>query len=650
MNQDLLRNRNVNSPLGPFDGRVAAIDPSRPNWYISSPNCDYIPLPPGTRCNVYARYDGRFGPDDHTQWPQPFLPKFPHLCCIPKKKEAPREHSVMWQDPVRAEFIRIESNVPGFGRWSEWWLEEFCKSCKWLLEELARRRANNKNLDSHPEVAPLSTNLERALSRLRAVPMGYRGAMISLRLVQRLWLELYALIEYVDRYLPSMEGRAPRATQVADVIGCFVHTAYSAEQLFAAGIPYWFVREVHRFDKENILSIDTVVIPGDLLVTEDHAGYAPRIYQGDPNVNRYLAICNYSLKHMRYADPFAGGLPNGISPADFAQSISQAGPHRAGSVRTHANSFQPYQKSSGGNSGRNKFEMINSPYMPFCLDAWRDALRAVDIRKVRLYFHGKLNVNDGRYAFPEPGIFCSGDNDARRNKYLTVWEILRPVFISRMSSGLGSVTLLSNEQWRILLAGREGNSRTKRGSARISINELLSPDAIDVGVELSEIQSAKAREYSIPEAQKLLWELSELSFRFDLIMLDRKALAARQLENNSHNQRLLSPLSREALILACFPFTPSHPRHLAFVHPEHARCGLASRALRDRLPYLNSLRRVMGEWDGFETHQIGRLEIPREGYPEVELIHYEKAITHFYTQSYFRFFGRAAIVPMYLEQ
>ena len=275
--------------------------------------------------------------------------------------------------------------------------------------------------------------------------------------------------------------------------------------------------------------------------------------------------------------------------------------------------------------------------MPFCLDAWRVALRAVDESRETFYLSGKggkLNENDGRYAFPEPGIFCSGENNTRRNKYLTVWEILRPVIINRMCSDLGNVTLLSNEQWRILLAGREGNSNTKRGSARISINELLSPDATDVGVELSRIQSANPREYSISEARNMLWELSELSFRFDLIMLDRKALAARRLENNAWNARLLSPLSREPLILACFPFGASDPRHLAFVDHEHARRGLASSTIRDRIPYLNALRAVMKEWDGYEIHPIGRWEVLTGDAAEVEGTLYEKAIAHFYTQSY----------------
>ena len=329
-------------PLGPFDGRVATVHPSLPEWYISSPNCEYIPLPPGPRCNVYPRLDGRFGADDHTQWPQPFSEKFPHLSCIPKKTEG-HQHSVIWQDPIKGDFKRLRHNGENIdlGKWSEWWLQSLSTSSKWLLDEVARRQTSSKALDSHSEIAPLSIHLGRALSRLRAVSMTYRGAIISLRLVQRLWLELHGLMEYVDRYLPFMEGRAPPTEQLADVIGCFVHTAHVAERLFAAGIPYWAIRPLRTFDTENILSIDTIVKPDYLLVVEDHAAYAPRIYQGESNNNRYLAICNFSLKYMHYANPFIGDLRTGISPYEFSQTKSLTGPSRAGPPRTHATSVRP---------------------------------------------------------------------------------------------------------------------------------------------------------------------------------------------------------------------------------------------------------------------------------------------------------------------
>ena len=281
-------------------------------------------------------------------------------------------------------------------------------------------------------------------------------------------------------------------------------------------------------------------------------------------------------------------------------------------------------------------------------------METVDRRPERLYTAKKLNDNDGRYAFPEPGIFCSGDKLDRRNQFLTVWEILYPIVVNRMSSDMGSITLLSNEQWRILLAGRQPNDKTRRGSMRISITDLLTPDATAVGVDLSQIHEAPVREYSIREVREKLWELSELSFRFDLIMLDYKAFTAKELRyqaaNDEYKAQAWSPLTRDPLIMACFPFGPSDPHHLAFVHPDHARRGLASPAIQDRLPYLNALRKVLGEWDGFAMHDLGRLQIPTEDAPEVESLHYERVIACFYTQSYFRFFGRAAIIPMHLVQ
>ena len=58
----------------------------------------------------------------------------------------------------------------------------------------------------------------------------------------------------------------------------------------------------------------------------------------------------------------------------------------------------------------------------------------------------------------------------------------------------------------------------------------------------------------------------------------------------------------------------------------------------------------MAEWDDYAMHDLGCLEIPKEDTPEVKIRHYERVVACFYTQCYYRFFSRAAIVPMYLER
>ena len=287
--------------------------------------------------------------------------------------------------------------------------------------------------------------------------------------------------------------------------------------------------------------------------------------------------------------------------------------------------------------------------MPLCLDAWRHALQNVDRSPGNLL--PKQFQNDGKYAFPEPGLICSGNHLARQNQYLTVWEHLRPVIINRMSSDMHRVTLLSNQDWCIVLGGRQPSDKTRTGSLHICLNNLLSPDAAKAGVDLSRIHEAPVKDYSAHEAQQILWELSELSFRYELLMLDRRAIMQlAQAAEDKEFKDWLSPMSREIHVLHCFPFSPSEPHHLAYVPADHASRGLAFPAIRDRLPYLNALHRLMADWDGYTTHHVGRLHILTQDAPDIELNHYENAITRFYTQTFYRYFGHAAIVPMYLSQ
>ncbi|KAF8322384.1 hypothetical protein F5887DRAFT_1028526 [Amanita rubescens] len=103
-----------------------------------------------------------------------------------------------------------------------------------------------------------------------------------------------------------------------------------------------------------------------------------------------------------------------------------------------------------------------------------------------------------------------------------------------------------------------------------------------------------------------MWGISELSFRFELLILDRH----------------LDSLVREGLVLRCF-FRPNQPRRLATVSVRNARLGLASPDVRDRLPYLHALCRVMFEWDNYHRHHVARLPSPTAEAPENELLHYE---------------------------
>ena len=313
-------------PLGPFDGRVAALHPRHPDFYIATPNREDVFSPPGS-CNVYARFDGRYGPDDHTQWPQPFSHSAPYLCCIPKREGQEAEDLIMWWNPTREDFEPVLHHGwdigIGFLPYHELQLMDQC--CERLNQRVEQYQTN---INPCPLTHSLSVNLCRTLSRLRAVAMTRKEVLFECRQVQRQWMELQALMDYIETYEPHMEGHVPPAKATANVIGCFVHEAHIAERLFSAGIPYWLIRPLSTFSRENILSIASIIQPEGMLELDDYPIPFPRIYHGDSNYNRFCAISKHGLKSLCYTDLFSDGNPKGMRPHEFVQSSRTAGPSR----------------------------------------------------------------------------------------------------------------------------------------------------------------------------------------------------------------------------------------------------------------------------------------------------------------------------------
>ena len=149
--------------------------------------------------------------------------------------------------------------------------------------------------------------------------------------------------------------------------------------------------------------------------------------------------------------------PNRVSYSfqHIAHNLILADPRRSG--------------KSGQPPSRDKFDLIDSPYMSLSLESWKKALGAVDRSPEMLFSPTKLAENDGKYAFPEPGIFCSGDNANRRNRYLTTWTVIRDICIYRLASNASNVRLLSGQDWRTLLGGRAPNSESKAEIGRAHV-------------------------------------------------------------------------------------------------------------------------------------------------------------------------------------
>lgn len=136
------------------------------------------------------------------------------------------------------------------------------------------------------------------------------------------------------------------------------------------------------------------------------------------------------------------------------------------------------------------------------------------------------------------------------------------------------------------------------------------------------------------EGQKVLWELSELNFRFELLALDKQASGVSGAAAEDHQD----------MICRCFP------NYSLIAELPNATQGLASLDWQQRLPILLRLRTLMRDWRGHKPTPLILPDLDSLNlYTETDTLMLEDAVARFYTQTFFNFFGRAAVIPTRLD-
>jgi hypothetical protein len=290
---------------------------------------------------------------------------------------------------------------------------------------------------------------------------------------------------------------------------------------------------------------------------------------------------------------------------------------------------------SSRSSGRNKFVLLQNDIMPLAIPAWRDALKAVDRDPARVHPTNGSSPHDGKYLFPDASLFASA-NESRRAKFFATWKVIKPACIYRVFSAESLATPISSQQWRDfvfdgLVSARHAEKVVHR---REEVKALFANACEELQLNLNPPTSTPSFP-KIPkaDAQKLLWELTELNFRFELLALDKRASLSRRGEDD-----------RQAMILKCFTGCS-----LVVVDLRHANVGLQSRRWHERLPFLLALRALIRDWDGLKPTPLSLPDLPSDDmYTENDVQQLEDSISRFYTQTFFSYFGRAATVPMRL--
>ncbi|KAJ7240655.1 hypothetical protein B0H12DRAFT_1074727 [Mycena haematopus] len=637
---DLLRNRNANVSLGSFDGRVGAIAHLGAEHYFITTHADYIPALPSLKIPhaLFLRSDMRYGTDDPTLWPQEWEARYCHFPAIARRGTR-SELNIMWWDPGPQDFIHGTAITKGLGTLSTQRVTQLLKPINALVARL------------------LIQNIGVRIELLQDVPTTYTKMVFGVTSLQRAFLELDALYNYMTIYKPRIDNYMickSTSAPIADCVGAFTSVPAIAQQLWSARLPCWLLRPTHTFSKENILAVVPLKQPTG--IAEDIPGTtAPRpVYSGNHTLEKIAAIQREAETNPWYYDPFDTHPPRSLSPSPALQS-SVAIPVASGSRtippvdNSSASSsqqvaraqnkqqprFKPYPAKPPGKApatqvsktDRDKFAVLSIPEMPPSIDAWAAALAQVD-RSV-----APVGAVEKRYVLPEPALLVNTTYE-RRRLWLHHWSLLCDGFLYMLSQP-DHARPFSNQEWRDVLAGlltKHGHPNSKAYKRSAQLEELLRPVWQASG--LTSIEGFPAPIESLPhfsleQTHEIVWRVAEISFRFELRSLDKRASKKDRLEQ----------------VKGCFA-----GHRLLGVPLELSKRGWAATAIEERHRYVARTATLMLDW----TTQCPRPSIihrvaDRRNWSLHDMQVLETAVCQYYTQSFWEYFGRAAVVPLRLN-
>ncbi|KAF8174188.1 hypothetical protein K438DRAFT_1980489 [Mycena galopus ATCC 62051] len=477
-----------------------------------------------------------------------------------------------------------------------------------------------------------------ALQRLRTLPTTWELALLDLRTVQRTYLELCALLNWTTKFRPqkdeaqmqSVQNRSPPVPP--QCIAAFVSQPAHAQELFHAGLPFWYIRPLFGFVLENILSVSSITSP--FALNQEKMAGQPVVHSGTNSDAKIRAMAQAAFRTLWYRDPYEDGTPcPPLSSQPPSQSPSQpvAGPSTApastdryhlyppgGSKyqdRRRSGPAKPHGTTAGQSAGRNKFQLFRADEMPDAIPAWAEALLKVDRATTKSY-----RGVDQHYIFPEP-------------------VLLKDLLICRITSpDDGTPLCLKSQEWReVLCDGRlDGVPKNLRAhqaqkhSGR-SVATVLGPAICANAVDLQALSNLpeQFQNYTLTEIREIVWEFAEVNFRFELLSLHQRA----------------SGQEHASAVELCFA-----GGLLVGIPLSDSRGGLAALDLNDRHRYHIHLAKLMVDWatDCQRARVIQRDVREKQSRSTEEMRALEIAVATFYTQAFYEFFGRAAVIPMCL--
>ncbi len=215
---------------------VHSISPAQ-DFYVTSPNMQYIPTIVQGIVHVHLRADGSYGDVDPMVCPQMHVPRFAYMAAVRKQVPPSHPYTPIWLSPSPLDFHLLTGTpVSGLGLLSRAFLRPYHVLAKHLRQEVVSYCAGSADQNC-PLLRWHDMLVSQALSRLRVVPASFRDQCLQLANLQRHFLFADAYLEYHHRLL-NLGARSGGA----GLIGAWTSSPSDVHHLFALGLPVWFVR------------------------------------------------------------------------------------------------------------------------------------------------------------------------------------------------------------------------------------------------------------------------------------------------------------------------------------------------------------------------------------------------------------------------
>ncbi|OJA11302.1 hypothetical protein AZE42_09656 [Rhizopogon vesiculosus] len=404
------------------------------------------------------------------------------------------------------------------------------------------------------------SSLKHDISILHRHPLTYRDIIVFVAQAQRSFLDIIAFMDYVEIVQPRLTTSSWSSWSPLPGdpkwMGCFTDDSKTCDNFLNAGVPVWLVR-AEAYIPYNINIIKPVILTFPDNITKSIFSEAGKVVQPFPLIYRGRGGFN---RHCHTRRAYTGTF--GVNPS------SSTLPQNPASGKA----------PSQGQQNKKERKIASSQLMK--------ASTCITI-------------------FPEPALLITPTSPERKKLFVANWLAAWPLWISRVDHNPPE-KFPSPQLWRDFLnsspsgessatassssAGPTAAAKRKQAAKEIFGEDLLDAEGSTWAIQATLVwrnETISVASLSDPPTRlmrRILWELYELNFHYELQALDRVMARASWEE---------SLPARRDLLYSIFP----EEGGFASPIPEGDRGGLWSCEIGDIFPYVNSFCNMLSSWE-----------------------------------------------------